>query len=311
VIEGCEINDSPYAPGVRLLRVARLAEMATTCRSAGSAGGPVRREARHPRHGRGRPDRRRRPDPGGGGPLPLRRAGHPLRTGPRTHRGIFSINELPDLPPRIQVSLLNILEERDIQIRGSPSGSRSTCCSWPPPTRRTTRTGVGSSPRSRTGSGPRCAPTTRSTACDEIDIMRQEAKAVGGRVRVTVPDFLEDVIAEFTHQIRGSGHVNQRSGVSVRLSIANLETLVASAVRRAVRTGSTEAVPRISDLGAHPVVDGSGRVRRVRGGPRGGDPPAPARPGGARGVPRASRRVSTSRRSSRRSMPVAEWRWAT
>lgn len=78
--------------------------------------------------------------------------------------------------------------------------------------------------------------------------MRQEAKAPATGVDVYVPDFLEDVIAEFTHQVRGSGHVNQRSGVSVRLSIANLETLVASAVRRAVRTGATRAVPRMSDL---------------------------------------------------------------
>ena len=78
--------------------------------------------------------------------------------------------------------------------------------------------------------------------------MRQEAKTPAPGVEVFVPDFLEDVIAEFTHQIRRSGHVNQRSGVSVRLSIANFETLVASAIRRAVRTGAARAVPRISDL---------------------------------------------------------------
>jgi magnesium chelatase subunit I len=82
----------------------------------------------------------------------------------------------------------------------------------------------------------------------EIDIMRQEAKAPAAGIEVMVPDYLEDVIAEFTHQIRGSGHINQRSGVSVRLSISNLETLVASAIRRAVRTGSDRAVPRVSDL---------------------------------------------------------------
>jgi magnesium chelatase subunit I len=83
----------------------------------------------------------------------------------------------------------------------------------------------------------------------EIDIMRQEAKPpASAGVEVFVPDFVEDVIAEFTHQVRASGHVNQRSGVSVRLSISNFETLIASAIRRAVRTGSDRAVPRVSDL---------------------------------------------------------------
>ncbi|MFP5333197.1 MAG: magnesium chelatase, partial [Acidimicrobiia bacterium] len=82
----------------------------------------------------------------------------------------------------------------------------------------------------------------------EIEIMGQESKPPAPGVDVWVPDFLEDIVAEFTHQIRRSGHVNQRSGVSVRLSISNLETLMASAVRRAVRTGAGRAVPRISDL---------------------------------------------------------------
>jgi magnesium chelatase subunit I len=88
-------------------------------------------------------------------------------------------------------------------------------------------------------------PTSRQ---EEIDIMRQEATSPVPEVEVSVPMFLEEVIAEFSHQVRASGHVNQRSGVSVRLSIANLETLVASAVRRAVRTGEDEAVARVSDL---------------------------------------------------------------
>jgi magnesium chelatase subunit I len=80
--------------------------------------------------------------------------------------------------------------------------------------------------------------------------MRQEANPPAADISVFVPQFLEDIIAEFSHQVRRSGHVNQRSGVSVRLSIANLETLIASAVRRAVRTGEEEAVPRVSDLEA-------------------------------------------------------------
>ena len=82
---------------------------------------------------------------------------------PRTNRGVFGINELPDLAERIQVAMFNVLEERDIQVRGySPAAARSTCCWWPAPTPRTTPTAAGSSPRSRTGSAPRSAPTTRS-----------------------------------------------------------------------------------------------------------------------------------------------------
>ncbi|MEX2279960.1 MAG: AAA family ATPase [Acidimicrobiia bacterium] len=167
---------------------------------------------------------------------------------PRTHRGIFSINELPDLPPRIQVSLLNILEERDIQIRGFtvrlPLDILMVATANPEDY--TNRGRIITPLKDRFGSELRTHyPMDRLM---EIDIMRQEAKSPAPGIEVVVPDFLEDVIAEFTHQIRGSGHVNQRSGVSVRLSISNFETLVASAIRRAVRTGVPKAVPRISDL---------------------------------------------------------------
>jgi magnesium chelatase subunit I len=79
--------------------------------------------------------------------------------------------------------------------------------------------------------------------------MDQEARAPVAGVPVTVPPFIEEIIAELTHHLRRSPHVNQRSGVSVRFSIGGLETIVASAIRRAVRTGEPEAVPRVSDLG--------------------------------------------------------------
>lgn len=168
---------------------------------------------------------------------------------PRTHRGIFSINELPDLPPRIQVSLLNVLEERDVQIRGFtvrlPLDLLLVATANPEDY--TNRGRIITPLKDRFGSEIRTHyPIDRD---DEIDIMHQEARPATG-VPVSVPDFIEDIIAEYTHQVRSSGHVNQRSGVSVRLSIANLETLVASSVRRAIRTGESEAVPRIADLGS-------------------------------------------------------------
>jgi magnesium chelatase subunit I len=169
---------------------------------------------------------------------------------PRTHRGIFSINELPDLPPRIQVSLLNVLEERDVQIRGFsvrlPLDLLLVATANPEDY--TNRGRIITPLKDRFGSEIRTHyPEDRA---HEIAIMRQEASPPAADVSVSIPPFLEDVVAEFSHQVRRSGHVNQRSGVSVRLSIANLETLVASAVRRAVRTGEEEAVPRIDDLGA-------------------------------------------------------------
>lgn len=176
---------------------------------------------------------------------------------PRTHRGIFSINELPDLPARIQVSLLNVLEERDIQIRGFnvrlPIDILLVATANPEDY--TNRGRIITPLKDRFGSEIRTHyPPTR---IDEITIVRQEAT---GPVRpVVVPAFLEDVVAEFTHQVRRSGQVNHRSGVSVRFSIANWETLQASAIRRAVRAGESEAVARVSDL--FPLVESSlGRI---------------------------------------------------
>ena len=167
---------------------------------------------------------------------------------PRTNRGIFSINELPDLPERIQVSLLNILEERDVQIRGFkirlPLDLMLIASANPEDY--THRGRIISPLKDRFGTQVR---THYPEAIDdEIAIMEQEAKPPPGDIRVQVPRFLKEVLAEYTAQLRRSPQVNQRSGVSVRYSIGNLETLVASAVRRAVRSGETHAVPRPVDL---------------------------------------------------------------
>ncbi len=169
---------------------------------------------------------------------------------PRTHRGVFSINELPDLPPRIQVSLLNILEERDVQIRGFrvrlPLDVMLVATANPEDY--TNRGRIITPLKDRFGSEIRTHyPHTRA---DEIAVMRQEASPPPGDIEVSVPAWVEDVIAEFSQRARQSGQINQRSGVSVRLSIANLETVRASAMRRALRGGEGEAVPRVTDLGA-------------------------------------------------------------
>ena len=178
---------------------------------------------------------------------------------PRTNRGIFSINELPDLPARIQVALLNVLEERDIQVRGFtirlPLDVMLVASANPEDY--TNRGRIITPLKDRFGSEIRTHyPRERA---DEIEIMQQEARPPAPEVPITVPDVLEDVLAEFTRQVRASSHVNQRSGVSVRFTIANKETMVASSVRRALRTGEGVAVPRVSDLPST-VQSSMGRV---------------------------------------------------
>ncbi|MGP8005545.1 MAG: magnesium chelatase [Acidimicrobiales bacterium] len=167
---------------------------------------------------------------------------------PRTHRGIFAINELPDLAERIQVGLLNIIEERDVQIRGFrirlPLDVFVVATANPEDY--TNRGRIITPLKDRFGAQIRTHyPFETNT---EAKIMEGEADLPTAGVPVSVPPFMKEVVAEVSQLARRSTHLNQRSGVSVRLSIANYETLVASAVRRALRTGEPMAVPRISDL---------------------------------------------------------------
>jgi magnesium chelatase subunit I len=170
---------------------------------------------------------------------------------PRTNRGIFAINELPDLAERIQVGLLNVLEERDVQIRGYkirlPLDVMLVASANPEDY--TNRGRIITPLKDRFGSQIRTHyPLDVDT---EIAIMRQESRPASiGSVSVTMPEFMERIIATFSQQARNSSHVNQRSGVSVRLSVSNFEILSANAVRRALRAGETHVVPRVSDLDA-------------------------------------------------------------
>ena len=170
---------------------------------------------------------------------------------PRTNRGIFAINELPDLAERIQVGLLNVLEERDIQVRGYkirlPLDVLLVASANPEDY--TNRGRIITPLKDRFGAQIRTHyPLDTAT---ELAIVAQEASAaVMPGVRVEVPEHMTAIVAAISHEARHSPHVNQRSGVSVRLSIANYETLVANATRRALRLGEPEAVPRVSDLEA-------------------------------------------------------------
>lgn len=170
---------------------------------------------------------------------------------PRTNRGIFAINELPDLAERIQVGLLNILEERDVQIRGYkirlPIDVMLVASANPEDY--TNRGRIITPLKDRFGSQIRTHyPLDVDT---EINIVRQEARPASiGDVDVSMPLFMEQIVATFSQHARASSQVNQRSGVSVRLSVSNYEILCANAVRRALRAGETHVAPRISDLEA-------------------------------------------------------------
>ena len=170
---------------------------------------------------------------------------------PRSNRGLFAINELPDLAERIQVGLLNVLEERDVQIRGYRIQLPLDVMLFASanPEDYTNRGRIITPLKDRFGTQIRTHyPHTIDT---EIEIVEQEAQLFSAEsVEVSVPDFMAEIVATVSHLARGNPHVNQRSGVSVRLSIANYETLVASAVRRTLRQGGIKAVPRIADLPA-------------------------------------------------------------
>jgi magnesium chelatase subunit I len=169
---------------------------------------------------------------------------------PRMHRGIFAMNEIPELDELVQVGLFNILEERDVQIRGYPvqfdidvlilfSANPATF----------NRSGkVIPQLKDRIGSLIQTHyPLERATG---IEIMEQEAGiSLDGDYPVLVPYFMREIIEQISICARKSKYVDHQSGVSARLSIANYRTMVASARQRAVRLGERPAVPRISDLG--------------------------------------------------------------
>ncbi len=168
---------------------------------------------------------------------------------PRSNRGIFSINELPDLAERIQVGLLNIMEERDIQIRGYrvrlPLDVYIVASANPEDY--TNRGRIITPLKDRYGAQIRTHYPR--TVEDEIGIMEQEMHPVQmDGEGVFVPDYMKEIIAEITRLARRSPDINQRSGVSVRTSITGYESILANAQRRAIRLGETEVVPRISDL---------------------------------------------------------------
>ncbi len=170
---------------------------------------------------------------------------------PRTNRGIFCVNELPDLPERIQVGLFNLMEERDIQIKGYRIRLPLDLLIFATanPEDYTNRGRIITPLKDRFGAQVRThyPPTPR----DERAIVEQErTRFADAEARVVMPEYLAEIVAEISALARKSGEINQRSGVSVRVSIANDETLRSAALRRALRLGEKPAAPRITDLPA-------------------------------------------------------------
>jgi magnesium chelatase subunit I len=169
---------------------------------------------------------------------------------PRTNRGIFCINELPDLSEKLQVGLFNIMQERDIQIRGFRVRLPLDICVV-----------ASANPEDYTNRGRIITPLKDRYGAEirthypkdiaiEIDIMDAERSALleSDGYRITVPQFMKEIIAETTSMAREHADINQRSGVSVRMSIANYESLISNALRRSILLREDEVVPRISDL---------------------------------------------------------------
>ena len=249
VIQGCEINDDPLRPICRYCRD-RVAEEGDDT--------PVEWLPREERYGEklATPDISIADLIGDVDPIKVAEGRYlsdelAIHYGliPRTNRGIFCINELPDLAERLQVGLFNLMEERDIQIRGYrirlPLDIFLVASANPEDY--TNRGRIITPLKDRFGAQARTHYPT--TIGQEITIMDMERRQFdNGQIESYIPDFMKEIIAEITHLGRKSPDINQRSGVSVRISIANYETILSNAIRRAVILGEKLAVPRITDL---------------------------------------------------------------
>jgi magnesium chelatase subunit I len=250
IVAGCEINDHPYAP------------TCTRCRTLAAELGddlPVEWKPRDERYA----EKLATPDVSVGDligdvdPIKVaegRKLGDPetVHYGlvPRTNRGIVAINELPDLAERIQVALLNVLEERDIQVRGYtlrlPLDLLLVASANPEDY--TNRGRIITPLKDRFGAEVRTHYPL--ALADEQRVVRQEALISWGddAVSAALPDHLVEVVSRFTRHVRESPAVDQRSGVSARFAVAAAETIAASAVRRQALTGEEVAVARVADL---------------------------------------------------------------
>jgi magnesium chelatase subunit I len=259
VIAGCEINDNPLRPICR------------SCRERAAAEGDNTPIAWLPRDQRyveklATPDVTIADIIGDVDPIRAARGGRDLSDEltihygllPRANRGIFAINELPDLAGKIQVGLFNIMQEGDIQIKGYPLRLPLDVLLvfTANPEDYTARGKIITPLKDRLGAEIRTHYP--STIQEGMTITNQEAwTSRDGSIKVDIPDYLREVVEEIAFQAREDKRVDRRSGVSQRLPITTLESVVSSAEQRAARTGEAHAVSRVADVySALPAVTG-------------------------------------------------------
>jgi magnesium chelatase subunit I len=249
IVQGCEINDSPLSPICRVCR-RRLEKEGDAL--------PIEWIGREQRYG----EKLATPDVsiadliGEIDPIKVAEGRYladeeTIHYGliPRTNRGIFAINELPDLTEKVQVGLFNLMEEKDVQIKGYKIRLPLDIVIV-----------ASANPEDYTSRGRIITPLKDRfdvqirthyprTIQDEIAIMEQEASPLTDRSHpVRIPQFMKEILAHMTFEARKSSEINQASGVSVRVTINNYESLISNAEKRALRVRETEVVPRISDL---------------------------------------------------------------
>jgi magnesium chelatase subunit I len=260
VIAGCEIHDSPYEPVCKACKQLVLEEGGET---------PIHWIGREERYGEklATPDITIADLVGEVDPIKVAEGRYladelTIHYGliPRTNRGIFCINELPDLAERIQVGLLNIMEERDVQIRGYkvrlPLDVFVVASANPEDY--TNRGRIITPLKDRFGTEVRTHYPL--TVEHEIVIMEAEARPFEAEgIETAYPQFMKEVVAEITHLARQSSDISQKSGVSVRVSITNYENVLSNAVRRAIRLKERQAVPRVCDL-ASVIASTAGKI---------------------------------------------------
>ena len=249
IAQGCEINDNPYRPICRVCR-RRVQEEGDSL--------PIEWIDRESRYGEklATPDVSIADLVGEIDPIKVAEGRYladeeTIHYGlvPRTNRGIFAINELPDLTEKVQVGLFNLMEEKDVQIKGYKIRLPLDVVIV-----------ASANPEDYTSRGRIITPLKDRfdvqirthyprTIGDEITIMEQEASPIDVRSRkVEVPPFLKEILANLTFEARKSNEINQSSGVSVRVTINNYENIISNAEKRALRCKENEVVPRISDM---------------------------------------------------------------
>lgn len=257
IVQGCEINDSPFAPICRGCR-RRLEEQGDSL--------PLEWIDREHRYG----EKLATPDVsiadliGEIDPIKVAEGRYladeeTIHYGliPRTNRGIFAVNELPDLTEKVQVGLFNLMEEKDVQIKGYKIRLPLDVVIV-----------ASANPEDYTSRGRIITPLKDrfdvqirthypQAIKDEIAIMEQEAAPMKERsLTVVVPQFLKEILAHMTFEARKSSEINQASGVSVRVTINNYESLISNAEKRALRLREGEVVPRVSDF--HAILASTG-----------------------------------------------------